>query len=272
MNKKWIALALTAALTLSLSACGGKESGGASSGLTPAGSAISSQEGSVSSEPDGSVSAPEEGEELPPTEDAAAEPEQKPAQKPETPEQKPAQKPETPEQKPAQKPEQKPAAPKPAQQPAAGSQSGAESNSSSSAGSAAEQSADLSAFYDQMVAKDSFPPSMQKLSEEEVGVLYEGLGDVTRKQCAAGMAAVSAVVGELILVEVSDSKDVQTVKDIFQARIDSQVNGGAFYPDTIDGWKEGARVASHGNYVMMVALGDPDEADAAVAAFQALFA
>ena len=261
MNKKWIALALTAALTLSLSACGGKESGGASSGLTPAGSAISSQEGSVSSEPDGSVSAPEEGEELPPTEDAAAEPEQKPAQKPETPEQKPA-----------QKPEQKPAAPKPAQQPAAGSQSGAESNSSSSAGSAAEQSADLSAFYDQMVAKDSFPPSMQKLSEEEVGVLYEGLGDVTRKQCAAGMAAVSAVVGELILVEVSDSKDVQTVKDIFQARIDSQVNGGAFYPDTIDGWKEGARVASHGNYVMMVALGDPDEADAAVAAFQALFA
>ena len=261
MNKKWIALALTAALTLSLSACGGKESGGASSGLTPAGSAISSQEGSVSSEPDGSVSAPEEGEELPPTEDTAAEPEQKPAQKPETPEQKPA-----------QKPEQKPAAPKPAQQPAAGSQSGAESNSSSSAGSAAEQSTDLSAFYDQMVAKDSFPPSMQKLSEEEVGVLYEGLGDVTRKQCAAGMAAVSAVVGELILVEVSDSKDVQTVKDIFQARIDSQVNGGAFYPDTIDGWKEGARVASHGNYVMMVALGDPDEADAAVAAFQALFA
>ncbi len=261
MNKKWIALALTAALTLSLSACGGKESGGASSGLTPDGSAISSQEGSVSSEPDGSVSAPEEGEELPPTEDTAAEPEQKPAQKPETPEQKPA-----------QKPEQKPAAPKPAQQPAAGSQPGAESNSSSSAGSAAEQGTDLSAFYDQMVAKDSFPPSMQKLSEEEVGVLYEGLGDVTRKQCAAGMAAVSAVVGELILVEVSDSKDVQTVKDIFQARIDSQVNGGAFYPDTIDGWKEGARVASHGNYVMMVALGDPDEADAAVAAFQALFA
>ena len=263
MNKKWIALALTAALTLNLSACGSKANGGVSSGLSPDGSAISSQEGSVSSEPDGSVSVPEEGEEeLPPTEDPAAESEQKPVQKPETPEQKPA-----------QKPEQQPAAPKPAEQkPAAGSQSGAESNSSSSAGADAAQSVDLSAFYDQMVAKDSFPPSMQKLTGEEAGVLYEGLGDVSLKQCTAGMAAVSAVVGELILAEVSDSKDVQTVKDIFQARIDSQVNGGAFYPDTIDGWKVGGRVASHGNYVMMVALGDPDEADAAVAAFQALFA
>ena len=36
--------------------------------------------------------------------------------------------------------------------------------------------------------------------------------------------------GELALIEVTDSKDVDGVKAILQARIDGMINGGAFIP------------------------------------------
>ena len=68
--------------------------------------------------------------------------------------------------------------------------------------------------------------------------------------------------------------DVQAVKDILQARINYQVGadtnpGGAWYPATIEGWKNNSRIVSNGNYVMLVAL---EGADDVVAAFNALFA
>lgn len=54
---------------------------------------------------------------------------------------------------------------------------------------------------------------------------------------------ISALVCEIALVEVTDSADVDTVKAIFQARIDSQVGtddapGGAWYPASIETWKD----------------------------------
>ena len=66
----------------------------------------------------------------------------------------------------------------------------------------------------------------------------------------------------------------QAVKDIFQARIDYQVGdennpGGAWYPDTIEGWKNNSRIVSNGNYVMLVAV---EGADSVVESFNALFA
>ena len=80
--------------------------------------------------------------------------------------------------------------------------------------------------------------------------------------------------GEIALVEVESADDVQAVKDIFQARIDYQVGdetnpGGAWYPASIEGWKNNSRIVSNGNYVMLVAA---DGADDIVSAFNALFA
>ena len=68
---------------------------------------------------------------------------------------------------------------------------------------------------------------------------------------------------------------MQKVKDIFQARIDYQVGdektpGGAWYPESIEGWKNGSRIVSNGNFVMLVALSTG--ADDVVASFNALFA
>ena len=103
---------------------------------------------------------------------------------------------------------------------------------------------------------------------------YPGLSELSTKQCGVYVAAISAAVGELALVEVENAGDVQAVEDIFQARIDYQVGddtnpGGAWYPETIEGWKTKSQIVSHGNYVML-AVGD--NAGAAAESFEALFA
>ena len=103
---------------------------------------------------------------------------------------------------------------------------------------------------------------------------YPGLSELSTKQCGVYVAAISAAVGEIALVEVENAGDVQAVEDIFQARIDYQVGddtnpGGAWYPETIEGWKTKSQIVSHGNYVML-AVGD--NAGAAAESFEALFA
>ena len=74
--------------------------------------------------------------------------------------------------------------------------------------------------------------------------------------------------GELVLVQVSDSADVDAVKEILQTRIDNMVNGGAWYPEPTRVWSENSRIVSNGSYVMMVVN---EDCDAIVEEFNALF-
>ena len=80
--------------------------------------------------------------------------------------------------------------------------------------------------------------------------------------------------GEFGLVQVKDSKDVDTVKGIFQARINRMAgtddNGapGAWYPGPTEQWMNNSRVVSNGNYVMMVVH---EKCDDIVNEFNALF-
>ena len=115
---------------------------------------------------------------------------------------------------------------------------------------------------------------MMQADGETLDAFYTGLGDISARQCGVYMGMISAAVGEIALVEVENAADVQAVKDIFQARINYQVGddanpGAAWYPASIEGWKNNSRIVSNGNYVMMVAL---EGADDVVAAFNALFA
>ena len=133
---------------------------------------------------------------------------------------------------------------------------------------------DLTAFYESVASGGSMPAMMQ-LESEMLDALYPGLSTVSTKQCGVYTAMISAAVGEIALIEVENSADVQTVKDILQARIDYQVGddqnpGGAWYPASIEGWKNGSRIVSNGNYIMMVALSEG--ADGVVDSFNALFA
>ena len=137
---------------------------------------------------------------------------------------------------------------------------------------------DLAAFYASLTEGEEWPVLMSLTEDETMAEMldsyYPGLSELSTKQCGVYVAAISAAVGELALVEVENAGDVQAVEDIFQARIDYQVGddtnpGGARYPETIEGWKTKSQIVSHGNYVML-AVGD--NAGAAAESFEALFA
>lgn len=133
---------------------------------------------------------------------------------------------------------------------------------------------DLAAFYESLISGDNWP-AMTALEGESLETFYAGLGDISTNQSLVYTTMISSAVGEIALVEVQNGDDVQKVKDIFQARVNYQVGdetnpGGAWYPASIEGWKNGSRIVSNGNYVMLVALSEG--ADEAVTAFNGLFA
>ena len=135
-------------------------------------------------------------------------------------------------------------------------------------------SVDLSAFAAGLAQSQSDWPGMMAMEGETLEAYYPGLSALSLKQCVVQMAMISASGVEIALVEVSSSADVETVKGIFQARIDYQVGdgespGGAWYPEPTEMWKSNSRIVSNGNYVMLVAYGN---ADAVVDSFNALFA
>lgn len=154
-----------------------------------------------------------------------------------------------------------------------GSVSPSESGTPSESAPAAQ--VDLKAFYDQLVAghkADYFEPDMP-IEGEYLTSYYAGLEDIPLKQQVIYQPTMSGVACEIALAEVENAGDVQKVKDIFQARVDYQVGtddapGGAFYPESIEGWKNNARIVSNGNYVMLIVWQDCDKF---VEEFNALF-
>ena len=137
------------------------------------------------------------------------------------------------------------------------------------------KSADLAAFYEETMTAlveekgQENVPMMMALEGEMLDAFYPGLSEVATKQCIAYAPAMSAVAAEVVLVEVENAEDVEKVQEILQARIDAQIAGGAWYPETIEGWKNNSRIAVSGNCVMMIAY---SECDAVVDAFNGLFA
>lgn len=251
MKKRWMTLMLALALAAALTACGEKD-GAASSGPD------------VSVPAAGDVSLPAESdEETAEPEDQQPEGEQSENQQPA--DQQPAA-PSQPESKPAEKP-----ASTPDKKPDNGSGQSGSSNggSSSSGGTETAQSVDLAAFYETVSAGDNFP-AMAALTGDTLDALYPGLNDLKPRQCLVYTPMISAVGAEIALVETDSAGDVQTVKDIFQSRIDYQIEQGAFYPATVEAWKNSTQIVSNGNYVMLVCMNGG--CDGIVSSFNALFA
>ena len=137
------------------------------------------------------------------------------------------------------------------------------------------KSADLNAFYEttvngiiETVGEENFPMLMPLEGEMQEG-FYPGLSEIATKQCIVYTPAMSAVAVEFALVEVENAEDVETVQSILQNRIDSQIAGGAWYPETIEAWENNARLAVNGNSLMLVVY---ETADEIVESFNALFA
>ncbi len=131
---------------------------------------------------------------------------------------------------------------------------------------------DLTAFYNDLVTKygENFPANANLTEAEEMlEMVFPGLKDIETKQLVAYQPMMGAVVCEIVLVEVVNAADVESVKTILQSRIDTQVNGGAWYPESIEGWKNNSEIVVNGNYLMMIAYSERTDV---VAAFNALFA
>ena len=229
MNRKLIAMLLTLVLVLGLTACGKKEEAPAEK---------------PEAETEVEVADPDVGVPAEPTEEPETAPEM-PAVDPEatvTPE----------ENEPVEKPEENKPVETPAAPPAGGS-------------------VDLNAFYTSLVDTygENFPANMNLCEMQEMlDSFYPELSNIGTKQMMIYQPMMGAVVCEIALVEVENAADVDAVKAIFQSRIDAQVEGGAWYPESIEGWKSNSRIAVNGNFIMMIAY---SECDAVVEAFNGLF-
>ena len=115
---------------------------------------------------------------------------------------------------------------------------------------------------------ENFPANANVVEFGMHNDLYPGIADIATEQLVIYQPMMGAVVCEIALAEVTDAADIEAVKAIFQSRIDAQVSGGAWYPESIRGWEEESRIVTNGNCVMMIAWSFCDEA---VEAFNNLF-
>lgn len=250
MKKRWTALLLALTMTLALTACGGEQPSGEEDAQESVEETVDDAQTETGEDmtETGTEEAEDEQAQEPQLGEQPADTTEKPqtgsspADTNEKPQSQPVEKPST-EQKPAQ--EQKPAA-----------------------------SADLSAFAADLAASQTNWPGMMALEGEALDTYYPGLSALSPKQCVVQMAMISASAVEIALVEVASSADVETVKGIFQSRIDYQLGdgenpGGLLYPASVELWQNNARIVSNGNYVMLVVF---ENADGVVDSFNALFA
>ena len=129
---------------------------------------------------------------------------------------------------------------------------------------------DLAAFYETLAADFEMPMGMGVVDGEMRENMYTGLAEVEPVQSVVVVSQMSMSNAEYAFVEVADEADVDAVKAIFQARIDAQVDGGAFYPEATEIWNTKSQIVTNGNFVMMVV--DGTNGDAIVESFNALFA
>ncbi len=116
-----------------------------------------------------------------------------------------------------------------------------------------EGDVDLHFFMDELfptVSEYEFP-AMELMSDERLIYEYPGLGSIPVKQRLIYAPMMTGVACEFAFVEVEDEADVDKVNAIFQERIHSQIDGGAFYPAMIEQWENNARIFTGGKYVIL---------------------
>ena len=132
-------------------------------------------------------------------------------------------------------------------------------------------SVDLAAFYETIITSVSEEnrPFMMELDAETAEMIYPGMGAITTNQKVLYMPGMSAVACEISMVECANAADLETVKTIFQTRINTQIEGGAWYPETIEGWKNNSKIVVKDNFVCLFVI--PEGMMDAASEFEKLF-
>lgn len=121
------------------------------------------------------------------------------------------------------------------------------------------ESLDLEAVYQALLDVQDAPEEEYVMLPEDtpeiIGYYYGGLSNIELKQQVLYMHPVTGAPTEVMLVEVANSEDVETVEDIFNARI---AIGAAddFIPENAEGWENNAQVQTSGNYVALICMAD----------------
>lgn len=98
---------------------------------------------------------------------------------------------------------------------------------------------------------------LSNIEGEMLDSYYPGLSEIATKQLVAKAPLMSAVVNEVVFLQCETDEDADKAAEILQKRIDYQVGdetnpGGAWYPESIESWKQ-AQVIREGTYVAMIA-------------------
>ena len=115
----------------------------------------------------------------------------------------------------------------------------------------------LNTFYQAIM--DAQPEDAEELilfeefNPDLIANFYPGLDRVELNQQAYYMPPIATHPCEIVLVEVKNDADVQTVAEIFQARIDMGADN-TNYPESAAGWQLYAQVQQSGNFVCMIVL------------------
>ena len=124
-------------------------------------------------------------------------------------------------------------------------------------------SIDLTEFYNEMFSTiftdPNNSPSMAALEGDMLEQAYPGLSEVETTQCLVYAPMITAVAYEVALVEVANADDVATVQEIFQTRIDTQIESGAFYPATVEAWQNSSEIVVRDNYVALFVGAEKDQ-------------
>ena len=113
-------------------------------------------------------------------------------------------------------------------------------------------------------AEDLMNPNPEYgMTEEDIAMqvemYYPGLTAIEANQMHVFIPGMSFSAYEVVLIELVNEADIETVKTILQTRIDAQAAGGAWYPEAVEGWTNNARIVTNGNYIMLAVGADCDK-------------
>lgn len=122
-----------------------------------------------------------------------------------------------------------------------------------------QKEVDLTPFFDSVKEKHDMQMGLEQVNSDMLAMYYEGLEDLAPKQLFVYISALTISSQEFAFVQAKDSEQASKVADIFQSRITHQVEGGAWYPEPTEQWKNNSRIVTEGNYVALIVHPDADE-------------
>ncbi len=127
---------------------------------------------------------------------------------------------------------------------------------------------DLESFYAGLAEEYGWTEDVEGITDDQLLLstiegemlesYYPGLSEIPSKQLVAKAPTMSSVVNEVVFLQCETEEDAEKAAEIFQARIDYQVGdetnpGGAWYPESIESWKQ-AQVVREGTYAALIAV------------------